>query len=149
MKIRALSLITLLATALLADAALAHGSDCRRRCYRQAPTGRRVCRTVCYHDGNPDADLAVLSSTTALLFSTSALENLDDKQLMIVQASEDAAQFLATGRKTGILPSLLQLSREAAAREAGLDLAGQITDEELVEGILASTEKLLENGAEN
>jgi hypothetical protein len=144
MNFRALTLVVLLGSTLLADAAFAYGRHCRRRCHFN-PSGRTVCRTVCYGHGNASGDLAVLSSTSALLFSTSALDNLDEKQLMVVQATEDAAEFLATGRKSGILPSLLQLSREAAAREAGTELAAQMSDEELVEGIIESAEKLLEN----
>lgn len=149
-KFRLLALGALAGLQLIAIVAQAH--ECYRRCH-YTPSGVRVCRTVCHghghHPGHPghghgDEDLAAASSLTALLFSTSAIDNLDDKQLLVVQATEDAAHYLETGRKTGLLPSLLQLSREDAAKRAGVELAAELTDEELVQGILESAEKVFD-----
>jgi len=155
-KFRLLALGALAGLQLIAIVAQAH--DYYRRCYRRChytPSGVRVCRTVCHghghHPGHPpghpghghgDEDLAAASSLTALLFSTSAIDNLDDKQLLVVQATEDAAHYLETGRKSGLLPSLLKLSREDAAKRAGVELAAELTDDELVQGILESAEKV-------
>ena len=114
-------------------------ADCYRRCY-YGPHGRRVCRTVCHRH---DPGVAVLSSTSALLLSTSALNNAHHKELYLMQATEDAAHYLGTGQQTGVLPSLIRLSRESAEKEFGPEAEAQLTDEEVVRGILESAEALL------
>jgi hypothetical protein len=142
-----LSVAGLVLAQLPAPSASAH--DCHRRCFYN-PAGIRVCRTVCHgHGHHPghghgDDDLAAMSSITALLFSTSAVENAEEKNVILVQATEDAAYFLETGNKTGLLPSLLQLTREDAAKRAGTEIAASLTDEEIVVSLLESAEKLLD-----
>ena len=120
-----------------------HG-HCRTRCWYDHH-GRRICRTVCYGPGHPqgNGDLASLSSLGALLLSTSAIDNAEQKKVLLVQATEDAAAYLDSGKMTGVLASLVSLSREEAIKEAGAERAASLTDEDLVMGILESAQDLL------
>lgn len=132
------------------QAALAHPPRCRTSCWFDY-YGNRVCRTVCndhghpHHPGHPGHgnDLSDLSCISALLLSTSAIDNADQKQVLLVNVTEDAATYLETGRMTGLLPQMLQLAREEAAKTAGIRAAQALSNDELVVGLLESAEKLL------
>lgn len=120
------------------------GGHCRTRCWFDA-WGNRVCRTVCYGHGpgHGDDDLAAVSSLGALTLLTSAADNAGQKQIVLRQATEDAAAYLDSGRMTGVLPSLVQLAREEASKKVGAEMAAQLSDEDLVLSILESAEGLL------
>ncbi len=147
---------SLVLASLASQAALAHPPRCRTSCWYDR-YGFRTCRTVCndhghpHHPGHPGHghghgnDLSELSSISALLLSTSAIDNADQKQVLLVNVTEDAANYLETGRMTGLLPQMLQLAREEAAKTAGLEAAQKLSNDELVVALLESAEKLLKS----
>jgi len=65
--------------------------------------------------------------------------------VLLVNVTEDAANYLETGRMTGLLPQMLQLAREEAAKTAGLEAAQKLSNDELVVALLESAEKLLKS----
>lgn len=157
-RFASLALVALVGTlmgAVISSAALADhgqgrgrgrgGEHCRTRCWYDS-WGNRVCRTVCHghHPGHGDDDLAAISSLGALTLLTSAADNAGQKQIVLRQATEDAAAYLESGRMTGVLPSLVQIAREEAARKVGAEMAAQLSEEDLVLSILESAEGLLE-----
>ncbi len=138
--------------------AQAHPARCYEDCWYDR-WGHRHCRTVCHHDGHhhnpppvviidPDkGDIAISAGISALSLTTSAIEDGELKELLVVQVSEDAAAYLENGRMTGLLPALLRLAREDAAKQVGAEQASEISETALVDGILSAAEAALEKKA--
>jgi hypothetical protein len=98
---------------------------------------------TCSDRGDCDgADLAFMSSSFAISLSTQAAD--DDKLQIHLQAAEDAAVYLETGRMTGTLAALVSLAREKATELSGADAAAQLSESQLVDGLLAAAEQALD-----
>ena len=90
---------------------------------------------------NPDNnDLAISASILAISATTLAMDN--DKQVL-VNAAEDAAVYLESGKMTGTLAALVQLARENALKING-EKAASLSEAQLVDGILSAAEQALE-----
>jgi hypothetical protein len=100
---------------------------------------------TCSDRGDCDgADLVFMSTSLAISLSTQGAE---DKKLQIhLQAAEDAAVYLESGRMTGTLAALVALSREKAAQLSGAEAGARLSEQELVDGLLAAAEKALDRG---
>lgn len=83
-----------------------------------------------------------MSSSFAISLSTQAAD--DDKLQIHLQAAEDAAVYLETGRMTGTLAALVSLAREKATELSGADAAAQLSESQLVDGLLAAAEQALD-----
>jgi hypothetical protein len=123
---------------------LAH-QDCYTECWYDR-WGNRRCETRCHSHSHPaptpidDRDLAISASLLAISVSTLAMNH--HKQV-IVNAAEDAAAYVETGRMTGTLAAMVQVAREQAAKIAGVEKAAELTEVQLVDGILAAAEQTL------
>ncbi len=149
MKLSKLIFSVFAVTTLAGSMAQAH-RNCSTDCWYDRWGGRH-CRTVCHdhHHPNPpvvivDPDKEDLAISASLLAISAISIALDNKSVALVQASEDAAAFIETGRMTGTLAALVQSAREEAAKLRGVDEAAALTEAELVDGILAAAEKALE-----
>ena len=144
MKVSNLVLSVFGLVALAGNLAQAH-PDCRTECWTDR-WGHRDCRTVCHghghhHDPIDDRDLAISASILAISATTLAM---DDHKQMIVNAAEDAAAYIETGRMTGALAAIVQVAREKSIKLAGIEKAASLSEAELVDGILAAAEQALE-----
>jgi hypothetical protein len=142
MKTLILSLLAL--CSLSSNFALAH-NDCYTECWFDR-WGHRRCETRCNshsHPGHPvdDHDLAISASLLAISVTTLAMD--DHHKQVIVNAAEDAAAYVETGRMTGTLAAMVQVAREQAAKIAGVEKAAEVTEAQLVDGILAAAEQTL------
>jgi hypothetical protein len=134
-------------SSLSSSVALAH-RECYTECWSDR-WGHRRCETRCHSHSHPgpvpapidDRDLAISASVLAISVSTLAM---DGNKQVIVNAAEDAAAFIETGRMTGTLAAMVQVAREQAAKLAGVENASELTEAELVDGILAAAEQALE-----
>jgi len=143
----------LLALSAFSGIAQAH-SQCYTDCWYDR-WGNRHCRTVCdntHHHPTPPPvvvvdpdkeDLAISASILAISATTLAIN--DNKTVALVQVTEDAAAYLDSGKMTGALAAMLNLAREEAAKKAGVDVATQLSDAQLVDGLLQAAEQALEN----
>ena len=121
-------------------------ADCYSECWYDS-WGNRHCRTSCRPHPRPDVDaekglLALSASFLALSVTTLAIDH--DKQIL-VQAAEDAAAYFETAKLTGTLGALVQLAREEAAKMSSVQRASELTEAELVDGILRAAEEALES----
>ncbi len=139
-------IIALLAfSSLSSTIALAH-RECYTECWYDR-WGSRRCETRCHSHHHPaptpidDRDLAISASLLAISVTTLAM---DHHKEVVMNAAEDAAAYIEAGRMTGTLAAMVQLAREQAAKIAGVEKAGELTEAELVDGILAAAEQTLE-----
>ncbi len=123
--------------------ALAH-RECYTECWYDR-WGNRRCETRCHSHHHPappvdDGDLAISASLLAISVTTLAM---DHHKQVVMNAAEDAAAYIESGRMTGTLAAMVQVAREQAATIAGVEKASELTEAELVDGILAAAEQSL------